>query len=86
MPSHCVSCTRTWTEIVLGGTDMDDLKVTLVEDSPDNWRWYECEKEIDGRPFVFSVMATDAAHAKRRAYEAPLYLWRLNVPKTSIHS
>jgi hypothetical protein len=39
--------------------------------------------EIDGRPFVLTIYATDPQHAIKRAMETPAHLWRLDVPEVN---
>ena len=39
--------------------------------------------QIDGRPFVMTIYATDPMHAIKRAQETPAHLWRLDVPEVN---
>lgn len=44
---------------------------------------HEVKCEIDGRPFVLSLHATDPQHAIQRAMQTPAHLWRLDVKEVS---
>lgn len=44
---------------------------------------HQVKCEIDGRPFVMTIYATDPMHAIKRAQETPAHLWRLDVPEVN---
>lgn len=46
---------------------------------------HEVRCQIDGRPFVLGLYATDPQHAIKRAMETPAHLWRLDV-KEAFHA
>ena len=47
--------------------------------NPDSMVEHQVRCEIDGRPFVITIYASDPMHAIERAMCAPHHLWRLEV-------
>ena len=44
---------------------------------------HEVRCQIDGRPYVLGLYATDPQHAIKRAMETPTHLWRLDIPEVN---
>jgi hypothetical protein len=51
--------------------------------NPDTMVEHQVRCEIDGRPYVLAIYATDPMHAIQRAQETPHHLWRLDVKEVN---
>lgn len=51
--------------------------------NPSDMVLHEVRCEIDGRPYVLRLYATDPQHAIKRAMETPTHLWRLDIPEVN---
>jgi hypothetical protein len=61
---------------------MKKLMATCIDkNNPSDMVEHEVRGEIDGRPFVITLYATDPMDAIRRAEVTPAHLWRLDVPE-----
>ena len=59
---------------------MRNLTATCMDrDNPADMVAHLVRCDIDGRPYLLTLYATDPQHAIKRALETPSHLWRLDV-------
>ena len=58
---------------------MNNLTAKCMDPAnPDEMVEHQVRCEVDGRPFVMTIYASDPQHAIKRAMKAPDHLWRLD--------
>ena len=63
---------------------MNNLRAKCMDPAnPSEMVLHEVRCDIDGRPFVLGLYATDPMHAIQRAQQTPAHLWRLDVPEVN---